>query len=139
MSTTIDETKAELREKAAKIKEMDDQIKNLNGQLEGIKHEREVLSDDLVAHMQSLDLGDEEGMRLADIGFVKINSELYPKILDLDGFQAWAHTAGVDLPRLTINPKTLGAWFCEQVANSKPVPPPELISTFTKSRIKILK
>jgi hypothetical protein len=128
-----------LREKAKRIKELDDEISNLEGNAKTLRSEREALSDDLVAEMQAMALDNGEGVRVAEIGFIKLESKSYPKILDFDGLHHWATTNGVELPAPTINAQTFGAWMREQYENSKPLPPEELVKPYIKTRIKILK
>lgn len=136
----MNELKEGIREKAAAIKDLDDRISLTASHLEDLKSEREKLSDDLVAELQSTaDIEHGEGIRLADIGFVKLETKSYPRVIDLDGLQSWADTNKQVLPAMTINAATLGAWMREQIENSLPIPPEEMVKNFMKTRVRILK
>ncbi len=136
----MNELKDGIREKATEIKELDDQISTVTSQLEGLKSQREKLSDALVIELQSTaSIEHGEGIRLADIGFIKLETKAYPRIIDMDGLIGWAEANGQELPAMTINAQTMGGWMREQIANSQPVPPEELVKSFLKTRIKINK
>lgn len=136
----MQELKEGIREKAQQLKDLDEQISLLESQIKDLKSDREKLSDDLVIDLQSTaDIENGEGIRLADIGFVKLETKTYPRVIDLDGLIVWAQMKGQELPAMTINAATLGAWMREQIINSQPVPPEELVKSFVKTRIKINK
>ncbi len=129
----------ELREKAARIKQINDEIRSMEGQVKELKSERETLSNDVVATMQGMELENGEGLRLDDVGFVKLDAEIFPTILNYNALGEWSKKEGQELPGFTINAKTFGAWWKEQIENGKPLPPEDVVKPFLKQRIKILK
>lgn len=128
---------ASLESLARRLKELDGQISGLNHEITNLKSEREMVSDEIVAELAKL--GPEvKGLNIG-IGVIKLESKPYPKILDLEGFMKWGQENKQGLPPLTVNPSTFGAWFQEQMSNGQPMPPPELVSTFWKTRAKVNK
>ena len=122
---------------AVKLKDLDDKIKLLNSQAEELKSEREKISDDIVTQMQAA--GIETSIGLTGGGFVKMDVQAYPTVLNLDGFISWANDHAVILPAMTFNASTLKAWWKEQMENSNPVPSEDLVKLFIKTRAKVTK
>jgi len=122
---------------ATKLKELDDQVRLLNSQAEELKSEREKVSDEIVAQMQAA--GIETSIGLPGGGYVKMDTQVYPTVINLDGFISWANENKVVLPAMTFNASTLKAWWKEQTGNNGMFPPEESVKLFIKTRAKVTK
>ena len=119
------------------IGSLDEQITNVACQLKMLKHERELLDAKLVTELQNQ--GIETAIGLPDGRMVKLHTDIYPRVLDVIQFHKWAGENGITLPEMQFNASTLKAWHREQMDGSMPVPPEDVVVTFTKTRIRINK
>lgn len=122
---------------ARSLEELDRRITDLNHEVDELKSEREALNQEIVAIVQ--EHGIETTLGLAGGGTLKLYTDIYPQIKNMVALEAWAKEAKILLPVFTINPKTMQAWYREQMENSKPIPPDEIVSAYTKTKAKVLK
>ena len=123
--------------KADKLSALDDEISKMNYTLKELKAEREKISDELVSEMEQH--GIDTFIGLPNGSLLKMDTKVYPSVIDMDGFFGWAEENHVTLPVMQFNASTLAAWYKEQIENSQPVPPAEIVKQFIKTRVKINK
>jgi len=122
---------------ANEIRDLDIKISALNGELKELKSDREQRSEVLVADLQQH--GIETHIGLPDGKTVKLKTDTYVTVLNMEELQDWAKLNDATLPVMQFHPSTISAWYKEQLNNNQPVPPVEMMKPFIKTRIGKIK
>lgn len=128
-----------LNELAVKWRELKESISIAEANLKELKSIREDISQQMVAIVQGMGEEASEGVKLAGVGTVKLDTKPYPAVEDLGSFLQWALDNNVEAPKLTINATTMAAWYKVQAESSLPIPPEEIVKPFWKTTAKVVK
>jgi len=134
---TKDNILEKITPKAEQLVALDEKISKINYEVKELKTEREKISDELVSELEQH--GIDTFIGLPNGSLLKMDTKVSPSVVNMDGFFGWADKNGVTQPVMQFNASTLAAWYKEQVENSQPVPPAEIVKQFIKTRVKINK
>lgn len=130
----------EIHSMADELAKVQTEVTRLNSQLDELKSKKEEISNKIVEEMKLLGSDQETtGLVLDGIGILKLDTQPYPRINDIGKFLAWGAENKLMLPALTVNPKTLSAWYKEEQKINQPLPPEEVMPVFWKTTAKVVK